>query len=213
VFLLTLPALVHAQSDCHNVLTGGLICCDQTVCPGKTPQAILESQAPEGADNLIEYEWHRFQVLPNGSSTWEVIPDALAAAYQPGALSETSFFLREARRQGCTDWLVANMVTITVAAPGDPACDASVSTQEFAVSLSAVQCVPSPFTEKLLVRNGAAQKVRVQVFDAFGKPVAGFFMQSGAETTLETSDWPQGLYVIRMEGANGEQRARPVVKM
>ena len=52
LLLLALPAFAQAQSNCHNVLTGGLICCDQTVCPGKMPQAILESQSPKAATDF-----------------------------------------------------------------------------------------------------------------------------------------------------------------
>ena len=212
VLLLALPAFTQAQSDCHNVLTGGLICCDQTVCPGKMPQAILESQSPEGGDGLMEYEWHRLRVIPNVAPLWEVIPGAVSAAYQPDTLSVTSYFLRETRRQGCTEWMVSNVVIVTVAAPNDPACAGSVSTQETVSGLASVSCSPSPFMEILAVQNGTYQQVSVQIFDAFGKRVAEATLPAGAETMLDTPTWPAGLYVVHLKGADGETRTRSVVK-
>jgi len=212
LLLLALPAFAQAQSNCHNVLTGGLICCDQTVCPGKMPQAILESQSPEGGDGLLEYEWHRLRVIPNVAPLWEVVPDAVSAAYQPDTLSVTSYFLREARRQGCTEWMVSNVVIVTVAAPNDPACAGSVSTQDVDSRLASVRCSPSPFTEKLTIENGAHQQVSVQIFDAFGKRVAEASLAAGAETILDTPTWPAGLYVVRLKGASGETRTRSIVK-
>lgn len=210
--LLAFPAFLQAQSDCHNVLTGGLICCDQTVCPGKAPQIITESQPPEGGEGLVEYEWHRLRVLPNEAPLWEVIPGAVNADYQPDTLSATTYFLREVRRQGCDDWMVSNIVTITVPAPDDPGCAGSVSTQDVISGLASVRCTPSPFTEYLTLRNDARQQVSICIFDAFGKQVTRLALGAGTQTALESLSWPAGLYMVRLEGANGEKTTRTIVK-
>lgn len=209
--LIMASSLAFTQSDCHNLLAGGLLCCDQTICPDKTPLAINESEAPTGADGTIEYEWHQLRQFPDGSVLWEVIPGANGATYQPAQLAATSYFFREARRQGCDNWLVSNISTITVVPPGDPACDAYVSAQE--PPLAAVRCFPNPFKENIGIQNSSPQSVRIQVYNALGVPLVVMSVKAGETPTLDTRLWPGGTYSVQIEDANGGKRSWKLVKL
>jgi hypothetical protein len=51
----------------------------------------------------------------------------MSASYQPGALFETTRFIRCARREGCDHWEETNYVEITVLPAGSPGCDGFIS--------------------------------------------------------------------------------------
>lgn len=102
---------------CGNIYDPGTICCDQTLCgPGNVPAPITSASAPQGASNL-EYMWFFANSKYNGS--WQKLKDGSGqlvstASYSPGALSETTQYIRCVRAVGCSDWLETNIVTITV---------------------------------------------------------------------------------------------------
>ncbi len=107
---------------CHNVLHPGIIAADQTICSGQTPALIYEVQAPTGGSGNIEYQWMTLEVTPNGTQ-WVAIPNTNSPVYQPGALTQTAYFMRCVRREGCTTFLETNVVTITVLKPGVGNCE------------------------------------------------------------------------------------------
>lgn len=213
ICFLLLPFLSYAQPDCHNVLSAGLICCDHTICAGEMPHPLLESQAPSGGDGTIEYEWHQLGILPNGMPQWDVIPNATEASYQPVNLSATSYFLREARRVGCINWLTSNLITLEVLPADNPSCAAVTAVQEASDGrLAGVKCFPDPFVEQLNIQNTAEMPVSVQLFNFSGTRMAEKEVPAGASTNLDTSSWPSGLYVVRMVDDRGGKRTLSLVK-
>lgn len=103
---------------CDNVTNAGTICCDQVICEGQVPALLYPSLPPVGGSGNIQYQW-----LQLVGSTWTGIPGATNATYQPGALYQTSYFMRCAKREGCLYFVESNMIKITVKAPGSPNCD------------------------------------------------------------------------------------------
>lgn len=108
---------------CDNVLNAGVICCDQTICEGQTPALIYNALPPTGGTGNILYQWMQLVQMGPAMPTWMAIPGATGIDYQPGPLTQTSYFMRCAKRQGCNFFLESNIVTITVNEAGTPGCD------------------------------------------------------------------------------------------
>lgn len=75
---------------------------------------------------------------------------------------------------------------------------------------------PMPFTDRLNldVRSGGAEQLRVEVFDALGRRIAYVPMQAGQREMrrqLDASNWPAGLYVVRVTGGSFME-VRPLIK-
>ena len=107
---------------CDNVTDGGTIGNDQVGCQAPfDPAPLVNLTLPTGGTNVLQYQWI-FSIAGTpyfpGSPDWAIIPGAVQAGYDPGPVSQTTYFIRLSRRHGCSDYDgVSNMVTITIAAP------------------------------------------------------------------------------------------------
>ena len=101
---------------CVNVSDPGEICCDQVLCgPGQDPEPIENVILPSGGNGPIEYLWMRTAVEgPFNPSFWEMIPNSNSPSYDPGPLSQTTYFARCARTENCGSFIETTIVTITV---------------------------------------------------------------------------------------------------
>lgn len=112
---------IHVK--CENVIHGGQICCDQTICEGETPAQIYNVQLPPGGVGPIEYVWMQFvETSASGQPIWTGVPNSNGPTLQPGPLFQTTSYMRCARREGCVTFLESNIVTITVNPAGSPGC-------------------------------------------------------------------------------------------
>ncbi|MBK9338416.1 MAG: T9SS type A sorting domain-containing protein [Lewinellaceae bacterium] len=132
----TAPIIITAgQSDnlcvdagihiiCENVTKAGILCCNQTICEGETPNLLYGNPLfpPQGGSGKLEYLWMQLIQSNQGPPTWAPIPGATNSSYQPGPLFETAYFLRCVRRENCLNFLESNMLTITVKPAGTPGC-------------------------------------------------------------------------------------------
>lgn len=208
IFLL--PAFLAAQSPaCDNVDTPGLICCNQTICPGDVPGRLNESVAPAGGSGALQYEWLRLVQVPGSMPSWTLIPAADSAFFQPGPLFSTEYLLRDAQRDGCINWLASNVVVITVLDANDPAC---VSATKSPHNLAAVSISPNPFLEKINVDNPNARPLQLRLYNGQGALVSACLVPAGQVTQLETPDWPAGFYLAQLQSETGEQRSIPLIK-
>jgi SdrD B-like protein/SprB-like repeat protein len=122
-------------SPCGNATSGGTICCDQTLCAaGDLPQPIEGATEPAGGSGTLEYAW-RYSTLPGpfDPATWTVIPAAGQPGLAPGTISETTWFVRLARRENCQDFLASNIVAVNVEAA-----------KVVAIQGSAIACTGNP---------------------------------------------------------------------
>jgi len=88
---------------CNNVTSGGQISGAQSNCGGYDPSVITSAAAPSGGSGAIEYLWlSSTSGCPNLLS--QAIPGANGATYDPGQISQTTWFRRCSRRAGCTSW-------------------------------------------------------------------------------------------------------------
>ena len=111
---LTIDAGLYPK--CDNITDPGTIGPDQFLCgPGNDPDPIINVEYPSGGSGAIEYLWMMSTVPgPFNVQTWVAIPGATGESYDPGPLSETTYFARCARRECCTIYLESNIVTIEV---------------------------------------------------------------------------------------------------
>ncbi|TXB63594.1 SdrD B-like domain-containing protein [Phaeodactylibacter luteus] len=111
---LTIDAGLYTK--CDNITDPGLIGPNQFLCgPGNDPEPIVNIESPSGGSGEIEYLWMRSTIAgPFNLQTWQIIPGATGDSYDPGPLSETTFFARCARRECCVIYLESNIVEIEV---------------------------------------------------------------------------------------------------
>ena len=108
-----------AAAQCDNVTDGGTITGDETGCADPTfdPAAILSVQpATGGSGGEVQYIWMQTTDDPTqGNSVWLPIPGTNSPDYDPGPISQTTHYVRCARRTGCTDYTAeTSYVTKTV---------------------------------------------------------------------------------------------------
>jgi hypothetical protein len=100
-------------NSCLNVSSAGTICCNQVLCgPGVDPAPITSTSPASGGGGPIQYMWMSTTNLNGG--VWSVIPGATGLTYDPGPLSQTTYFRRCAQVVGCEAVVESNIITITV---------------------------------------------------------------------------------------------------
>ena len=107
---------------CNNVTDGGLIGYDEVYCGVSfNPANIVNVTLPTGGSGTLEYVW---LVSTDGGSTYTVIPSANANSYDPGVITQTTWYRRCARRAGCagyigeTPWIKKELCPIPTANAG-----------------------------------------------------------------------------------------------
>ncbi len=111
---LTIDAGAHAE--CENVTDGGLIAGDEVLCgPGSDPAPIVNVVAPSGGVGNIEYLWlvgTSPQFNGAGDPNWTPIPNSNTPDYDPGPLTQTRWFIRCARREGCSTFVAESNIVV-----------------------------------------------------------------------------------------------------
>jgi hypothetical protein len=110
----------NAQTLCQNPTNGGSIAGEQTICANTQPSTIVNINLPSGGGtNTLEYVWIKWKVLPQSApQAFTMIENSNTAHLDPGPLSETTWFRRCSRRQGCDDYVAeTNIVKIIVNNP------------------------------------------------------------------------------------------------
>ncbi|RMG84235.1 MAG: T9SS C-terminal target domain-containing protein [Bacteroidetes bacterium] len=104
---------------CDNVTDGGTIGENKTVCgPVFDACALINLTLPSGGTGNLEYQWYTSVVGPPfdpASPDWFLIPNATGPNLNPGPIIQTTWFVRVAKRENCTDYVgVSNIVEITL---------------------------------------------------------------------------------------------------
>ena len=120
----------YCVASCNNLTSGGSIGSDQNGCAPYNSVAINSITLPSGGDATkgIEYVWLK-TTDPNGLTnlptcdangvvnlkSWQQIAGATASSYSPGTVSQTTWYLRCARRAGCVCYYgESNIVKINI---------------------------------------------------------------------------------------------------
>ncbi len=102
---------------CDNITNGGKIEDSQVLCnPPYLADSLVNLALPTGGSNEIEYQWIMSSTGSPYSPTntdWTEITGANGEGYNPGTITQTTYFIRLSRRHGCYDYDgVSNMVSI-----------------------------------------------------------------------------------------------------
>jgi hypothetical protein len=114
---LTFDAGVYAK--CDNVTQGGEITGNEDLCGiGADPSVIANLIDPSGGFGVFEYLWLQSSIpIYNGQGdpNWDMIPNSNAPFYNPGPITQTTYYIRCARRECCEDFPgESNIVVKTV---------------------------------------------------------------------------------------------------
>jgi len=103
----SIDAGVHGM--CENVTSGGTIGHDESLCgAGTVSSEITSISPPSGGVGAIEYLWlSSFTPVYTGQGdpNWSLIPNSNSINLDPGPIFATTYFIRCARREGCTDFI------------------------------------------------------------------------------------------------------------
>jgi hypothetical protein len=124
-FCMMMNLQMNAQA-CDNVTDGGIVCCDQAsnIIPFD-PSPLTNVQHASGGSGVVEYLWLSTTNPYNTNfSSWTMIAGATSASYDPGPLSQTTFFVRCARRAACNDYVRESNVIVVTVSPCDNLTDA-----------------------------------------------------------------------------------------
>ncbi|MGK0363803.1 MAG: hypothetical protein ACI85O_000856 [Saprospiraceae bacterium] len=104
-------------SICDNLTDGGVIADDETLCPDNNdPAEMVDVVSPSGGSGAIEYVWlmNTNTSNPPPAAGWSEIAGSNAPTYDSGTISQTTWYIRCARRAGCTEyWGESNVVEKT----------------------------------------------------------------------------------------------------
>lgn len=119
---------------CNNLTSGGQIAGDQSECGTYDPAPITSVMLPNGGSGTIEYVWMTANepIYPDASNA-SPIPNSNSATYDPGPITQTTYYRRCARRVGCTVYagesndIVKEVTTppSALVAVTDPSCTGS----------------------------------------------------------------------------------------
>jgi hypothetical protein len=99
----------------HPNFVVGSISADQNICENSTP-ALLNNVDPTGGNTPYTYQWQRTTTLPTDGPGpgFNDITGATAFTYQPGALTQTTYYrLQQVSASGCGSFYT-NYITVTV---------------------------------------------------------------------------------------------------
>jgi hypothetical protein len=148
-------------TTCDNVTSGGTIGGTQTICPNESAATLTSVSLPSGGSGNVEYLWLS-STTGCPTSLNQEISGANQATYNPGVLTQTTYFVRCSRRSGCTSWEFgeSNCVTVTVS---DADCGGGTGNSngiDLTVTISGDGAEVSPYTDfsvDLTVTNEGTQ--------------------------------------------------------
>ncbi|MEM1119013.1 MAG: SdrD B-like domain-containing protein [Bacteroidota bacterium] len=113
-----------------NVMDGGRIGNDEDPadCGPYDPTAMVSLAGPSGGSGTVEYIWLS-STLGCPSELTDQIVGATGATFDPGVITQTTYYVRCARVIGCTEWIESNCVIKKVddcGTGGDLTCDDSI---------------------------------------------------------------------------------------
>lgn len=104
VFIFCTMGTQAAYATCHNVTYGGKIGDTEIQIGNYNPSPIISIEDPSGGNGTLEFLWLQTTDLTIARENWTPISGANSSTFDPGQISETTYFLRCSRRDGCTNW-------------------------------------------------------------------------------------------------------------
>ena len=109
-------------TGCSNVTSAGSIGYDQSGCSPFDPALIQSLTMPSGGSGTLQYVW-LYKNATTGN-VFQQVSGATSSTYNPGVITETTYFRRCSRRNNCTDYVgESNIICMTV----NNCCNATIS--------------------------------------------------------------------------------------
>lgn len=97
----------------NTLSSGGVIGSTEDFCGTFNPSLINNITLPTGGFGNLEYQWYynlNNETTNTGSNGWVLISGANAATYDPGVISQTTYYIRMSRSVGCGDFTGSNVI-------------------------------------------------------------------------------------------------------
>ncbi|MCF8459257.1 MAG: hypothetical protein K9G46_00905, partial [Flavobacteriales bacterium] len=106
-------SITDAYATCNNVTSGGSIGTAASGCSPFDPALITNVTSPSGGSGTIYYVWLKSL---DGGSTYTMISGATSSTYDPGSITQSTWFRRCSRRgEYCSDYVgESNWIKMTV---------------------------------------------------------------------------------------------------
>jgi len=109
-------------ASCDNVTNGGKIGSAELVCGAYDPAVIENLESPSGGWGTLEFLWLKATNPELPWDQWTIISGADGDSYNPGPITETTYFLRCSRREGCNYYYGESNIVAKVVVPADTDC-------------------------------------------------------------------------------------------
>ncbi len=212
VFMMTILSSTTTFAQCDNVTAGGTIGYDQASNLPFDPQPIVNVTSPTGGTGALEYQWlYTTNPYNTNFSQWTMIPNGTSANYDPSFTTATTFFVRCARRAGCTDYVKESNIVVVTVSPCDNITDGGKITSNQIGCNAGQGADPAPFTNATSASGGTGSGPIEYAW--FKSTVGGTFNLSNPNwiqilgANAASYDPPAGLtattYYVRVARRNG----------
>ena len=172
------------EDPCSNVELGGEIGYNDVNCEPYDPSAFVEITPASGGNGPIEYRWFYTTDYSLPLSQWTMIPGASGATYDPPFITETTWFVRQAKRTACNLWKNSNLITVEINPNVDHFCEVELGNAGFNVILFGLGIQGSGISEEyVFAANGG--------FTTYDDGTAKF-----EGTVINTTDMTTGWHIV-----------------
>ncbi|GAB4410803.1 MAG: hypothetical protein OHK0039_15450 [Bacteroidia bacterium] len=111
----TQEVMIDDCTICDNITGGGAITGGQASCIVPfDPAPIVNKNLPNTGTGALEFVWLMTDDPNRPQNQWTMIPNSNAPDYDPGPVTETTYFLRCVRHVGCSSFKESNVIAIQI---------------------------------------------------------------------------------------------------
>ena len=140
---LTQPIMIDNCVVCDNITGGGSIKGGDATCVIPfDPAPLTNNNLPSTGTGALEFVWLTTTDPSLPQNQWTMIPNSNSMDYDPGPLTETTYFLRCVRRAGCDSYKESNVIAIEVVEGAHNLCkplNFDMGSGDFSVELGIIE--------------------------------------------------------------------------
>jgi photosystem II stability/assembly factor-like uncharacterized protein len=186
---------------CSNPTNGGTIASDQTGSNPFDPVAFTSTALPAGHTGTLDYKWQKSTFT--NSDGFNDISSSNSATYDPGSISQTTWYKRIARVTCMNDWegiAESNVLTITI----------SPITSTESPLVNNIIVYPNPGKNNLTI-SANAKISNIKIYNSKGQIVRSAEKQTANQVVLDISDLTSGVYFLKVS-SDGSIITRSIIK-
>ena len=172
---------------CDNVTSGGSIAGDETGCGAYNPGPVTSAALPSGGSGAIEYLWLSSTTGCPRYLT-QAIPGANQSTYDPGTITQTTYYVRCSRRAGCDVWTAGESNCVVKTVDNDPNCNGGGGACTIDISVSG---------NSISVSGAVGPFPNVGIYDDFGNVIYECHaFNGGCPETVTVDNLASGVYWV-----------------